>query len=76
MAVGYFDGGSSQRRGSGGYVCFDTRGAVYVGMARWYDHECPTNNTAEMQALVDLLSHVRDAGVPQGARYLLVYGDS
>ena len=54
----YFDGGSRQREGTGGYVVWDARGTLRASVGRWYGAEAPTNNTAEVKALVEGLTFI------------------
>ena len=54
----YFDGGSRQREGTGGYVGWDARGTLRASVGRWYGAEAPTNNTAEVKALVEGLTFI------------------
>ena len=54
----YLDGGSQQREGTGGYVICNTRGVLKASVGRWYGTEAPTNNTAEVKALVEGLTFI------------------
>ena len=54
----YFDGGSRRREGTGGYVVWDARGMLRASVGRWYGAEAPTNNTAEVKALVEGLTFI------------------
>ena len=71
----YFDGGSQQREGTGGYVVWDTRGALRASVGRWYGAEAPTNNTAEVRALVEGLTFVHTT-LQHHPSALFVHGDS
>ena len=54
----YFDEGSQQREGTGLYVLWDARGVLKASVGRWYGTEAPTNNTAEVKALVEGLTFI------------------
>ena len=54
----YFDGGSRRREGTGGYVVWDAWGMLRASVGRWYGTEAPTNNTAEVKALVEGLTFI------------------
>ena len=70
----YFDGGSRQREGTGGYVVWDARGMLQASVGRWYGAEAPTNNTAEVKALVEGLTFIHTTLHRFTA--LFVHGDS
>ena len=54
----YFDGGSQRREGTGGYVIWDARGVLKAAVGCWYGTEAPTNNTAEVKALIEGLTFI------------------
>lgn len=57
--VGLFDGGAAQKLGVGGYAIWDGHGCVLC-QGKWYGTNSDTNNTAECQALVDILRAILD----------------
>ena len=71
----YFDGGSQQREGTGGYVIWDARRTLKASVGRWYGTEAPTNNTAEVKALVEGLTFIH-ATLQHHSLALFVHGDS
>ena len=75
-ALCFFDGGAAKQLGTGGTVCYGIDGEWCRGAARWYGADCPTNNTAEVTALCDLMRDLVDQGVPLGASSIVVFGDS
>ena len=69
----YFDGGARRHEGSGGFWVWDKE-RLLVARAVWYGASKPTNNSAEMQALVDCTEWLVETGV---ARHVVnVHGDS
>ena len=54
----YFDGGSGRWEGTDGYVVWDAQGTLRASVGRWYGAEAPTNNTAEVKALVEGLTFI------------------
>lgn len=57
----YFDGGSKQKQGAGGYVVYRADGSCAGGQARLYGPA--SNNVAEARALVDGLAFVERCGL-------------
>ena len=69
----YFDGGARRHEGSGGFWVWDKE-RLLVARAIWYGVSKPTNNSAEMQALVDCTEWLVETGV---ARHVVnMHGDS
>lgn len=71
----YFDGGLQWREGAGGYVVWDAWGVLKASVVRWYGAEAPTNNTAEVKALVEGLIFIH-ATWQHRPLALFVHGDS
>ena len=71
----YFDGGSQWRVCTSGYVIWDARGVLKASVGRWYGTEAPTNNTAEVKALVEGLTFIH-ATLQHHSSVLFVHGDS
>ena len=76
MCTAYFDGGVSAHQGVGSYVCFDENGNLAFGQGAWFRERYPTNNVAEMEALLMLIQSLVEHGVPGRADTVLVIGDS
>lgn len=78
--IAHFDGGAAKKQGVGGHLCWDRSEKLLWAMGHWYGDESPTNNTAELRSLVDLLSRVWNQGTLveglKGQRELLIVGDS
>ena len=64
MCTSYFDGGVSAHQGVGGYVCFYKNGDLAFGQGAWLGEQCPTNNIAEIEALLILMQSLVEHGVP------------
>lgn len=54
----FFDGGVQVRVGSGGYLVWDDAGMLLAARGCWFGAGAPTNNTAELRALVRALEFV------------------
>ena len=76
MCNTYFDGGVSTRQGVGSYVCFDENSDLAFGQGAWLGGQCPTNNIAEMEALLMLMQSLVEHDVPGQADTVVVIGDS
>jgi hypothetical protein len=55
----HFDGGCTNRQGTGGWVLFAPDMSVIMARAEWFADHRPTVNTAEMAALLTGLNAVR-----------------
>ena len=56
----YFDGSALGHEGSGEYLVWGHTRLLLAASGLWYGVGEPTNNTAELHALVDALVFVRD----------------
>ena len=70
----YFDGSARGREGSGGYLVWGHTGLLLEAAGLWYGVGEPTNNTAELRALVDALAFVH--GHVPTTSHVFVHGDS
>lgn len=50
----YFDGGAAKKIGTGGFVVHNPEKELHYTASHYYGPDCPANNMAEMQSLVDL----------------------
>ena len=57
-------------------MCFDEDGNLAFGQGAWFGEQCPTNNVAEMEALLMLMQSLVEHGLPGRADTVLVIGDS
>ena len=57
-------------------MCFDENGDLAFGEGAWLGERCPTNNIAEMEALLILMQSLVEHGIPGQVDTVLVIGDS
>ena len=66
----------SAHQGVGSYVCFDKNDDLAFGQGVWFGEQCPTNNIAEIEALLMLMQSLVEHSVPGRVDTVLVIGDS
>ena len=73
----FFDGGCESRKGYGAFVAYDQNRKQIGGWGKYYGATCPTNNEAELSALLDGLTWITEME-PQlaGVTSINVIGDS
>ena len=74
--VAHFDGGCRHKLGVGGYLAWAPDGTCLGGRCEYYGSAAPTNNIAEVRAMLDLLTWLEAEGHHKRASRVVVRGDS
>ena len=66
----FFDGGARGRIGTSEFLVWANDGSLVVVRGLWYGSGEPTNNTAELRALVDVFEYVQVMELANSTLYI------